>query len=83
MLIFAFGGVLAALLTMHKHTSNTILQSIFLKPIMLTLSAKLAKAGDQLWKQVPYLLATQSVRVINDHYNALLATAGSMIEICV
>jgi hypothetical protein len=65
---------------MHKQKANTILQAIFLKPIMLTLSAKLARGGDQLWRQVPYLMATQSVRVINDTYNALLTNAGSMIK---
>jgi hypothetical protein len=78
MLVFAFGGVLKAVLTLLQLTCEHNLQAIFLKPILLTLSAKL---GDKNWKQVPYFMATQSARIINDHYNALLANAGSMIEI--
>jgi hypothetical protein len=31
-------------------------------------------------KQIPYLLATQSARVINDTYNSLLFNAGSPIK---
>ena len=46
---------------------------IFLKPVLHTLMDKL---GDDDAKLVPYQLATQSVRVINDTYNDILASAG-------
>jgi hypothetical protein len=51
--------------------------AIFLKPILLTLATKL---GEKHANQIPYLLATQSARVINDTYNSLLLNAGSPIK---
>ena len=51
--------------------------AIFLKPILLTLATTL---GEKHASQIPYLLATQSARVINDTYNSLLFNAGSPIK---
>jgi hypothetical protein len=36
----------------------------------------MTKIGDEDAIQVPYQLATQSVRVINDTYNSILASVG-------
>lgn len=55
------------------HMFNYSFQAIFLKPIQHTLSVK---CNDTHAKNVPYMMATQPVRIINDNYNALLANAG-------
>lgn len=47
---------------------------IFLKPILHTLSTK---CGDEDAVHVPFQIATQSVRVVNDAYNSILAAAGN------
>jgi hypothetical protein len=47
--------------------------AIFLKPIHHTLSVKCQEPHAN---QVPYMMATHPVRIINNNYNALLANAG-------
>jgi hypothetical protein len=46
---------------------------IMLKPILHTL---MAKCGDEDTINEPFQLATQSLRVISDTYNDILASAG-------
>jgi hypothetical protein len=50
---------------------------VFCKPILHTLSAK---CGDEDAIHVPFQLATQPVRVINDTYNDILASAGEWLD---